>query len=82
MAGTSNLTDTNSYFSFSKISPVDVFHAICELKENSNVSPDGLEAKFVKLAAHVLMYPLADLFNLSLSNCAIPFILKCALLLF
>ncbi len=40
--------------------------------------PDGLEAKLVKLAAHIIMYPLADLFNSSLSTCSIPPIWKCA----
>ena len=31
---------------------------------NEAPGPDGLEAKFAISAAHVLMYPLADLFNL------------------
>ncbi len=39
-----------------------------------------MENKFIKLASHVLMYPLADLFNLSLSTCELPAICKCALI--
>lgn len=62
----------NNLFSFNKIQPTDVFLALSALKENSSTGPDGLEAKFFKLAAHVIMYPLADLFNLSLSTCSIP----------
>lgn len=58
-------------FSFKRILPVDVYRAICELKENCCAGPDGLEAKYIKLAAHILMYPLADLFNLSLTNCSV-----------
>ncbi len=57
--------------------PMDVFNAIAEFR-SSSAGPDGIDAKFVKLAAHVLMYPLVDLFNLSLSTCSIPSIWKCA----
>lgn len=64
-------------FSFNDIAPADVFNAICSIKGNS-CGPDGLETKFLKLAAHVIMYPLADLFNLSLKTCTIPSIWKCA----
>lgn len=77
-AGSSNFTTSNGSFSFKKILPIDVFNAICVLREGCSAGPDGLEAKFVKLAAHVIMYPLADLFNLSLSTCSIPPIWKCA----
>ncbi len=69
---------TNSSFSFTKILPIDVFHAIHDLKQFSSAGPDGLDAKFLIISADVLMYPLADLFNLSLSTCSIPSIWKCA----
>ncbi len=49
-----------------------------DLKTNSSPGPGGLEAKFVISAAHVLMYPLADLFDCSLSTCFVPSIWKCA----
>ena len=65
-------------FSFKKILPTDVFQAICELKDSCGPGPDGLEAKYIKLAAHILAYPLADLFNLSLSTSSLPSIWKCA----
>lgn len=45
---------------------------ICELKKSNSAGPDSFKAKFVKLASHIIMYPLADLFNLSLSICSIP----------
>lgn len=51
---------------------------ICQLKESTSAGPDGLETKFAKLAAHIIVYPLADLFNLSLSICSVPQIWKCA----
>ncbi len=69
---------TTSSFSFSPILPIDVLHAIRELKLNSSAGPDGLDAKFLALAADVLMYPLAELLNLSLFTCSIPSIWKCA----
>lgn len=40
-------------FSFQKISPLDVFHAICDLKTNSSAGPGGLDVKFLKIAANV-----------------------------
>ncbi len=73
----SNTTIPTNSFVFKKIMPMDVFNAIAEFR-SSSAGPDGIDAKFVKLAAHVLMYPLADLFNLSLSTCSIPSIWKCA----
>ena len=62
----------NSLFSFRKSMPLDIYNAICEMKENYRAGPDGLEPEFVKLAAHILKYPLADLFNLSLFTHCIP----------
>lgn len=67
----------NSLLSFRKIMPLDVYNAICEIKGSCSAGPDGLEAKFVKAAAHILMYPLADLFNLSLLTHCIPSLWKC-----
>ena len=37
---------------------------------------DGLEGKLMKWAAHVLMYPIADLLNLSVSTGEIPHVWK------
>lgn len=46
---------TNSFsdhsFSFKKILPNNVFFALCQLKDNTSAGPEGLEVKFVKLAA-------------------------------
>ena len=64
----------NSLFSFRKIMPFDVYNTIREMKEKRSACPDGLEPKF----AHILMYHLADLFNLSLSIHCIPSVWKCA----
>lgn len=65
-------------FSFREILPLDVYRAIYVLKTNSSAGPDGVEVKFLKPASHDLMYPLADLFNLSLNTCTIPSIWKTA----
>ena len=40
--------------------------------------PDGLEAKFINLDSQVLIFSLADLFNLPVSTCKLPSIWKCA----
>lgn len=69
---------SSSSFSFRKISPLEVQNAINDLKMNSSPGLDGLENRYIKLASHVLIYPLADLFNLSLSTCEIPAVWKCA----
>ena len=63
-------------FSFKKILPVEVHTAISQLRSGSGAGLDGLEARYLKLASHVLMFPLADLFNMSLSTCEIPAIWK------
>lgn len=55
----------NSSFSFNKISPLDVLKAINDLKACSSPGLDGIESQFLKLAPHIFMYPLSDLFNLS-----------------
>lgn len=71
-------TSCNSSFSFGKIAPIDVQSAIDELKVTSGEGLDGIENRYLKLTSHILMYPLADLFNLSLSTCELPVIWKCA----
>lgn len=59
-------------FSFKKIMPTDVFNVLHDLKLKRSAGPDHLEAKFI------LMFPLADLFNLSLTTCTVPQIWKAA----
>lgn len=59
---------SKSSSSVRKILPVEVQRAIIELKDDCAPGPDGIKIKFIKLAAHILMYPLCDLFNLSLST--------------
>lgn len=54
--------------------PIEIMQIISAL----NVGPDGLEAKIIKLASQVLIFPFADLLNLSLSACKLPSIWKCA----
>lgn len=71
-----NPPSCHSSFSFTKILPLDVLKAITDLKACSSPGLDGIECKFLKLAPHVLMYPLSDLFNLSLSTYEIPAIWK------
>lgn len=73
-----NNVSSDASFSFSQISLSDVQQAICELKNNCSAGPDGFDAKFLKLGASVLIYPLTDLFNLSLNTCSIPVIWKTA----
>lgn len=65
-------------FSFKKIMPTNVFKVLQDLQLKCSIGPDDLEAKFVKIAAHILMFPLADLFNLSLTTCNVPQIWKAA----
>ncbi len=48
---------------------------IKELNSSSSAL-DGIDARYIKLASYVLKYPLADLFNLSLSTCELPAIWK------
>ena len=67
-----------STFNFYTITPTDVCNAICDLKESSGPGLDGIETRFIKLASHIVIYPLADLFNLSLRTCEIPAIWKSA----
>jgi len=76
----SNITNTlnNISFSFALIHPSDVQQAISEIKSSKGAGPDGLDIKFIKLASHVLAFPLCDLFNLSLSTCVIPVMWKFA----
>ena len=62
-------------FNFTTILPTDILQVISELKERA-IGPDGLDVKFIKLASNVLIYPLADLFNLSLSMCQLPSVWK------
>ena len=66
----------HSRFSFRRITPVEVLNVIKDLKACSGPGLDGVESKFLKLAQHILMYPLCDLFNLSLSTHDIPSIWK------
>jgi len=73
-----NALPNHSSFYFRKIQPDEVQNAINELKGNSGAGLDGLDNKLIKLASHILMYPLTDLFNLSLSSCELPAIWKCA----
>ncbi len=68
----STSSSCNSSFSFRKILPAEVQCTINELKDDCGPGPDGIEIKFIKLAANILMYSLCDLFNLSLSTCALP----------
>ena len=63
-------------FSFRGISPTEISKVISELKVGCASGPDGLEAKFIKLASQVLIFP--HLFNLSISTCQLPSIWKCA----
>ena len=68
----------NSTFSFRRITPVEVQTVINDLKMSTGSGLDGIEARFLKLSSHVLMYPLCDLFNMSLSTYELPNIWKCS----
>ena len=76
LADSSIPSTQNNHFSFHKIKPMDVFNVISGFN-GGGAGPDGIELTFVKLAAHVLMYPLSDLFNLSLSTCLVPSLWEC-----
>lgn len=74
----SPLENTHSQsYSFIPIRPIDVQQAISDISSGSG-SPDGLDIKFIKLASHILAYPLSDLFNLSLDTCSVPLMWKTA----
>lgn len=62
----------HSSSSFSKITPTDVLIAIEQISPSSGAGLDEIEPKYFKIASQVLMYPLADLFNMSLSTCELP----------
>ena len=62
----------HSTFSFNKITPQEVQNAIKQLSLSSGAGLDGIESRYIKLASHILMFPLADWFNLSFSTCEIP----------
>ncbi len=70
------LTLSDSTFTFNKIKPIEVLKVIEQLSSTSGAGPDGIEPRYVKLASHILMYPLADLFNMSLQSCELPAIWK------
>ena len=72
------IDELSSSFSFATMNPTDVQQAISDLKAGNGTDPDGLEIKFIKLASHVLAFPLSDLFNLSLSTCVVPSMWKSA----
>ena len=74
----SNISPCCSSFSLWKILPTEVHNAINKLNVNSGAGLDGIENRFIKLASYILMYPLADLFNLSFSTCELPTIWKFA----
>lgn len=48
-----------------------------DVSVSSSLGPNGIEAKFLKLASSALSSPLAELFNLSLSTCVVPHAWKC-----
>uniref|UniRef100_A0A8C8E0L6 Reverse transcriptase domain-containing protein n=1 Tax=Oryzias sinensis TaxID=183150 RepID=A0A8C8E0L6_9TELE len=54
------------------VNPTDVEQVINELSSTSSSGPDGIEAKFFKLASHVLCFPLAALLNLSFTTAEVP----------
>uniref|UniRef100_A0A3P9J1E7 Reverse transcriptase domain-containing protein n=1 Tax=Oryzias latipes TaxID=8090 RepID=A0A3P9J1E7_ORYLA len=68
----SHCVDMSSTFSFRMVNPTDVEQVINELSSTSSAGPDGIEAKFIKLASHVLCFPLAALLNLSFSTAEVP----------
>lgn len=68
----------NSSFTFRPVSSADVLKVINKLYGSSGPGPDGIEGKFVKVAAQVIAFPLAKLFNMSFSTCEVPFAWKCA----
>lgn len=63
---------SNSSFCFNIVSPFDVQRVIDGMRAGCSAGPDGLDIRFFKLASHVLSFPLADLFNLSLTTGEIP----------
>ena len=65
-----------SSFYVDTITSIDVCNAICDLTESSRPGLDGIETKFIKLASHILIYPLADKFKPSLCTCEIQAIWK------
>lgn len=62
----------DTFFCFKMISPQEVLKVICKMKTNTSAGPDGIEAKCIKYADYILMYPSAELFNLSLTTNSLP----------
>lgn len=67
----------NSSFEFKPISTVDIQQAINTLSSSSGPGPDGIEAKFLKIASFVISSPLAELFNMSFAYSYVPSAWKC-----
>lgn len=57
---------------FTKITPTEVLKVIEQISSNSGAGPDRIETRYIKLASHILMYPMADLFNMSLQSSELP----------
>ena len=53
-----NTSPRCSSFSFRKMLPTEVQNAINDLNVNSGAGLDGIENRFIKLASHILVYPL------------------------
>lgn len=53
-----NIPSYQSTFSFKKITPTEVFNAITQLSLSRSAGHDGIESRYIKLASHILMYPL------------------------
>ncbi len=70
------LTLLDSTFTFIKIKSIEVLKVIEQLSSTCGAGPGGIEPRYIKLASHILMYPLADLFNMSLQSSELPAIWK------
>lgn len=66
-----NASVANTSFTLTTITPTEVQQAISDTK-SGGAGPDGLEMKFIKIASHILAFPLCYLFNLSISTSEVP----------
>uniref|UniRef100_A0A8C6NRV0 Reverse transcriptase domain-containing protein n=1 Tax=Nothobranchius furzeri TaxID=105023 RepID=A0A8C6NRV0_NOTFU len=67
----------SSGFSFSEIRSEEVRKVILSLSSGNAAGPDGIESRFVRIAADVLALPLSILFNHSINSCSVPKAWKC-----
>ena len=66
------------FFTSDFLQPVEVFNTINQLKSNKSCGLDGIETKFVKIAAEIITFVLTSLYNYCFALRVFPSCLKTA----